>query len=269
MSFNFDLYVACQSWLHRVDPRVKLVFVFLATVVLLMFKNLWVMLAALGALVALIFSAGVPRERVGWVCRAMLPLNIMIPVLWVLFYPEGEPTIFQFLFVRVTTFSLAKGITLALRLDAIAFAWFLWLFTTAQASLVRSLVKLGLPYNWGLVLALSLRYIPTFYSLFGVVSDAQKSRGLDLSEGRWVARLRAYMPILIAMLISALRSAEKLGRALESRALGLPGVERTAFREIRFRALDYAYLAIIAAIFVSLVLLRWRYGFGVHPIHLF
>ena len=269
MSFSFDLYVTRSSWLHRADPRVKLAFVVLGTVALLLFKNLWVMLATLVALHGLLLSAQVPHDRIAWVWRAMLPLNILISVLWVVFYPEGEPVLFRFWFIRVTALSVVRGVALALRLDAIAFLWFSWLFATDQTSLVRSLVKLGLPYEWGLVLALSLRYIPTFFGLFGVVTDAQQSRGLDLSQGQWLARLRAYLPILVAMIISALRTAEKLGMALEARALGLPGVQRTAFREIVFRSLDYVCLAAVVALFVTLTLLRWQYGFGVHPFYLF
>ncbi len=268
MSLALDLYVARRSWLHRADPRAKLAFVVLGTVTLLLFKNLWVMLATLATLHALILSARVPRDRLGWVWRAMLPLNILIPTLWVIFYPEGDVVLIRLWFVRVTALSVVRGLALALRLNAIAFVWFSWLFTTDQATLVRSLVKLRLPYEWGLVLALGLRYIPTFYGLFGVVKDAQQSRGLDLSEGRWRARLRAYLPILIAMIISSLRTAEKLGIALESRALGLPGVRRTAFREISFRRLDYIYLVIVLALFTILAFLRWRYGFGAHPFYL-
>lgn len=269
MSFSFDLYVPRRSWLHRVDPRVKLAFVTLFTAVLLTFKNLWVMALALAALHVLVRSARVPWHRVIWVWRAMLPLNVLIPLLWVLFYPEGKAVLVQFWFVRVTVLGLVQGVALALRLDAIAFVWFSWLFTTDQASLVRSLVKLGLPYNWGLVLALSLRYIPTFYGLFGVVRDAQQSRGLDLRRGRWLDRIRAYLPILIAMIISALRTSEKLGMALEARALGVPGVRRTAFREISFRLIDYVYFIVVIGSFAALIFLRWRFGMGVHPIRLF
>jgi energy-coupling factor transport system permease protein len=268
VSFGFDLYVTRRSWLHRADPRAKLAFVALGTIALLLFKNLWVMLAALILLHALVFSARVPHDRVAWVWRAMLPLNILIPVLWAIFYPEGDQVLLRFWFIRVTALSVVKGLALALRLNAIAFIWFSWLFTTDQATLVRSLVKLGLPYEWGLVLALGLRYIPTFYNLFGVVTDAQQSRGLDLSEGRWLARLRAYLPILVAMIISALRTSEKLGMALEARALGLPGVQRTAFREISFRPLDRVYLAGVLALFTTLIFLRWRLGFGTHPLYL-
>ena len=47
---------------------------------------------------------------------------------------------------------------------ALAFTIFLWLFTTDQATLVRSLVAIGLPYPWGLTLAIALRYLPTMAS---------------------------------------------------------------------------------------------------------
>ena len=90
-----------------------------------------------------------------------------------------------------------------------------------------------------------------------------------MSEGRWLARLRAHIPILVAMIIAALRTAEKLGMALEARALGLPGVQRTAFREIAFRPADYAYLVVVLALFSILIFVRFRFGFGAHPLYLF
>jgi energy-coupling factor transport system permease protein len=183
MSFSFDLYVQRRSWLHAVDPRVKLAFVFLGTILMLTFKNLFIMLLSLVITHLLIFSAGVPGYKVKWVWKTMLPINILIPALWVVFYPEGPTVLFQFWFLKVTALSVVRGVSLALRLDAIAFICFTWLFTTGQASLVRSLVKLGLPFEWGLVLAIGLRYIPTFYGLYTVVSEAQQARALDLTRG--------------------------------------------------------------------------------------
>jgi len=174
MSFSFDLYVQRRSWLHAVDPRVKLAFVFLGTVLMLAFKNLFIMLLSLVITHLIISSAGVPGHKVRWVWKTMLPINILIPILWVAFYPEGPTVLFQFWFLKVTALSFLRGIALALRLDAIAFICFTWLFTTDQTSLVRSLVKLGLPFEWGLVLAIGLRYIPTFYGLYTVVSEAQQ-----------------------------------------------------------------------------------------------
>ena len=277
MSFSFDLYVQRRSWLHAVDPRVKLAFVFLGTVLMLAFKNLFIMLLSLAITHLIISSAGVPGHKVRWVWKTMLPINIMIPLLWVIFYPEGPTVLFQFWFLKVTALSFLRGIALALRLDAIAFICFTWLFTTDQTSLVRSLVKLGLPFEWGLVLAIGLRYIPTFYGLYTVVSEAQQARALDLTRGnpstgsgrRFFTRVRSYLPILVAMIISALRTSEQLARAMESRALGLPGVERTCLRGIRFRPADYAYTVLLVAVFSLLLTLRFQFGLGIHPLYLF
>ena len=277
MSFSFDLYVQRRSWLHAVDPRVKLAFVFLGTILMLTFKNLFIMLLSLVITHLIIFSAGVPGHKVKWVWKTMLPLNILIPTLWVVFYPEGPTVLFQFWFLKVTALSVVRGISLALRLDAIAFICFTWLFTTDQASLVRSLVKLGLPFEWGLVLAIGLRYIPTFYGLYTVVSEAQQARALDLTRGnpstgsghRFFTRVRSYLPILVAMIISALRTSEKLARAMESRALGLQGVKRTCRRDIRFRPADYVYTTLLIAIFSVLLTFRFQFGLGTHPLYLF
>ncbi len=266
MSFSFDLYVQRRSWLHSADPRVKLFLVCAGTVLILLFKNIFVMLGALVLVHLLIISAGIPKERFTWVWKTMVPINILVPTLYTLFYPQG-PVLIQIAFVKITLLAFIQGVTLALRLDAIAFLVFSWMFTTDQTSLVRSLVKLGLPFEWGLVLAIGLRYIPTFYGLFQVVSDAQQARGLDLTEGNFFHRVKQYLPILVAMIISALRTSDSLAKALESRALGVRGVKRTYLKDIHFQPLDYVYVGVICTVFGVFAYLRFAHGFGVHPLY--
>lgn len=266
MSFNADLYVERDSWVHRMDPRIKIIFVVLGIVTILLFKNIFVVLLALVLTHLLILSARIPKENIVWVWKRMIPINILIPVLFVIFYPEG-PVVFQFLFLKITPLAAVRGLALVLRLDAIAFLVFSWIFTTDQTKIVRSFVKLGLPYNGGLVLALSLRYIPTFYGLYGTVSEAQKARALDLGKGSFVQRLRQYLPILVAMIISALRTADKLGQALESRALGYSGARRTYYHDIAFRPVDYAYLSLILVAFVAVLYVRFGLDAGLDLIN--
>ena len=266
MSFMFDLYVERKGWAHRVDPRVKLLFVLLGVVSMIFFSNFFFMLAALIAIQLLIASAGVPRDRFAWVWKTMLPINFLIPLLWTVFYPEGD-VLFELGLFKFTPVALFRGLGVAARLDTIAFICFLWLFTTDQMSIVRSLVKVGMPFEWGLVLAISLRYIPTFYGLYVVVAEAQQARALDITKGNFFTKLKAYMPIMVAMLISALRTADKLGKALESRALGLEGVERTYLHDIRFVRRDYALCAVLLFAFCGLVLLRVM-GVFAHPLYL-
>ena len=265
MNSKFDLYVARPGWAHRIDPRVKLLFVFVAVVSMIMFSNLFLFLVALASMHLLIASAGVPLDRIKWVWKAMLPINFMIPVLWMLFYPEGTP-FFQFWILRFTPLGLIRGLGVAARLDTIAFIVFLWLFTTDQTSIIRSLVKLRMPFKWGLVLALGLRYMPSFAGLFTVITEAQQARALDLSRGNAIQKVKSYIPILAAMLISSLRTADQLGDALESRALGLKGVRRTSLYEVHANRRDYLLSAALLLAFCGAIVLRVL-GFFVHPLH--
>jgi energy-coupling factor transport system permease protein len=244
------------------DPRLKVIYVALGIVAILLFKSALLILVAVLLTQLLLFSARVPGRNILWVWKRMLPINILIPVLFVLFYPEGM-VLFRIWIIKVTPLAFVRGAALALRLDAIAFLVFSWMFTTDQTMIVRSLVRLGLPYNGGLVLAISLRYIPTFYGLYGTVAEAQQARALDLTRGSFFQRLRQYLPILVAMIISALRTADKLAMALESRALGYRGARRSAYRDIAFRAIDYVYLGGILVTFAGLVFVRFGLGVGV------
>jgi len=266
---SFDLYVARSSWLHTLDPRVKLLFVVLSTVLLLTLTNLYLFLAMLALYHLIIFSAGIPVSRVRWAWRVILPPTILIPLLWPLFYQEGGPVLLHWGPFRVSAMSWWEGVAMAARLDALAFAFFTWLFSTDQTSLVRGFVRLGLPFEWGLMLTIALRYVPTFYGAFVTISEAQSARGLVIPRRNLVKRIRSYLPILVAMIISALRTSDKLATAMESRALGLKGVKRTCLRDIRFRPTDYVYTALLIAIFSVLFILRFQFSFGTHLLRLF
>ena len=139
---------------------------------------------------------------------------------------------------------------------ALALAFFLWLSTTDQRELVAGFVALHMPYSWGLTLTLALRYLPILAGLFQQVVEAQQARGLDLARRGFMARLRAYRPVLVALVIGALRHSERLGWALETRALGAPGVVRTTYRPLRLKPVDRLCLAVLAVVLVAGVVLR-------------
>jgi energy-coupling factor transport system permease protein len=122
--------------------------------------------------------------------------------------------------------------------------------------MVRGFLELRMPYEWGLTLALALRYLPIFAGLYSQVRDAQQARGLDMARGGLWARLRALPPVLVAMIITALRNSEHLGWALETRALGVRGVRRTVFRPLRMARTDWLAAGVLAAALLVAVLLR-------------
>ena len=248
---GFDLYVPRLSWLHRLDPRVKLLFVAEMTILLLVRPSFPFILGVLAACHLLLASARIPWPRIAAIWRLMLPLTLLVPLLWLPLDPQGTPVLLQFWRLRVTLPALLRGLLMAARLDALAFVFFVWLLTTEQRAIVQGFVRLGLPYEWGLTLSLALRYLPTLHSIYLQIVDAQRARGLDLGEGSLFARARNRLPILVPLLVTALRSSENVGRALEARALGLTGVRRTSLHELQLRRGDV--LCLVALLLLLLV----------------
>jgi len=186
MSTLYDIYQPGTSWLHRLDARVKVISTVCACILLLVMRNVWFMLAMLVLLHIVLVSGGMGRQRIAWVWRMALPTMIMIALLWILFYRQEGKVLFTWWFIHISAQNLAEGMAVALRIGSMAFAVFVWLFSTDQSTLVRSLVALGLPYDWGLTLAISLRYLPTMANAFRMISDAQQARALDLRQGNLI-----------------------------------------------------------------------------------
>lgn len=264
MDMAFDLYLPRQSWLHSLDPRTKLSFVVLVTVLLLSLQHVVFLLACLIVWHGILLSARVPPACLRWVWERMLPLTLLIFLLWPVFDPHGHRVLLHVWRIRITAESVLRGLATALRVDALAFAFFILLFSTDQAGLVRGLVKLGLPYTWGLTLAIALRYIPTFHGIYVSVMEAQQARGWVVGQGGFVTRLRSYLPVLVAVIIIALRMTDHLAMALAARGLGA-GPRRTAYRDVHFGRKDGVCLAGLAAVVGILLAVRWGYGWGANP----
>lgn len=262
-----SLYVSGDSWLHRMDARVKLLLAVCGLTLIFCSGNLWVMVAIIVAEQALLLSAGISGERLRGVWQVLWVTIALVFVLWVLFYQGQGPALLTWWRLHLTWDGLARGGVVALRLAAVAFMLFTWLFTTSETHLVLGLQWLGLPYSWGLTLAMGLRYVPTMAELFRMTAEAQQARGLDLSRSGPVARARAYVPITIAMLISALRAATNLAHALETRAFGA-STQRSSLQQLHLRQVDLWSAIAIALATATLLGLRFLLGWGAAPLRL-
>ena len=253
MSAGFDVYVPGRSWLHRADPRVKLALSLALVVVLLLWTSLPLIALTLVAVQLALLSAGFGSARLVRIWRALAPFLVLIAVLWPLFDRSGAPVLLHAGPLIITGEAIASGVAAALRIAAITFAATLWIGTTDQHDLVRTFVRLGLPFRLGMALTIGLRFIPTFAGIFQTVAEAQQSRGLVLAGRGW-RRARAMIPILIPALVTALRMSDQLGWTLEARAFGAP-VRRTTLRDIAMRPGDWLLLAGVALAGVALLVL--------------
>lgn len=254
-----DLYTESDTFLHRMDPRVKFVAVVLLSVLAFLLTNLANLLVLLAFIMLLVYLSKATFSRTIFALKFVLRLMALIIVLWPIFDRSGTPVLVSVEPLRITEPAIWRGVTSAVRVGCLATVWYILMFTTSQRDLVRGLVKLGLRFDYGLTLAISLRFFPTFLSTIDSVTDAQKARGMDLERGHLLKRSRSYVAILVPAVVSALRTADTLSLALQSRAYGARP-DRTYLREIKMRSSDYVALSIIVALLVVPALARFVFS---------
>ncbi len=251
-----DLYTEADTFLHRMDPRVKIVAVLLLSLLAFVLSNLSLLLALLAFIFLLLLLARATMSRTLFALKFVLRFMFLIVVLWPIFDPSGTPVLATLGPIKITEPAVWRGITSAVRVGCLATVWYILMFTTSQRDLVRALVKLGVRFDYGLTLAISLRFLPTFGALIDSIKDAQRARGLELSKGGLLRRSKNYVAVLVPTIVSALRTADTLSLALQSRAYGARA-DRTYFRDLSMRYSDYAALAVLVLLLVVPVLAKF------------
>jgi energy-coupling factor transport system permease protein len=125
--------------------------------------------------------------------------------------------------------------------------------TTSPDDLGLALEEAHVPYTLCFTFTTAVRLVPTMAVDAQTVVDAQRSRGLELDKGNLLKRIRNYIPILIPLIVSAIRRSVELAEALESRGFGM-NVRRQPVAVLRMRKSDY--VAILAAV-ALLILAAW------------
>lgn len=259
-----DLYVRGSSWLHGADPRAKLAVLAAGLILLVLYQNLPIMVALFLLVLALHLSAGIPGGRIRSALLALLPVSGLMFVLRAVFYPAGT-VLSAWGPIQWTAIGLANGAAVALRILTMALVVLLWLFTTSSSDIVRGLVRLGLPFSWGLSFTLAIRFLPDFAMSYQTIEQAQRARGLDLARAGRLRRIEKMMPIFIAMLISSLRRSEQMAIALEARAFGADNVRRTDLHPLHFTAGDALLTTFTLLLLATALWGYWTLGIGSQP----
>ena len=213
------LYAPGEGLLYRLDPRAKLLFVFTLFICLALVSSTGVLLVALLVLHGLSATSASTRRRLGALWKGLAPLVITVTLLGALRWREA-PALVHVGSVSVTTLSLWTAVGLGARIAGLTLGLSLLLWTTESGDAVAGLTRFGLPFELGFPFIVAIQYVATFRRSFYQILEAQQSRGLTLPHGNPIRIARAYIPVLVPLLIHALRSVDSLSLALQSRGFG-------------------------------------------------
>ncbi len=157
--------------------------------------------------------------------------------------------------------ALLYGPAMGLRIIAFLTFGLVFISTTSPEELTQGLRGMGMALTPSIALSLAFRLVPTFVGTARTVMEAQRSRGLDLESGGPATRLKRAVPVIVPTLAYALRSADDLTRALETRGLGA-GATRTDYRELATGRTDRVAVILVAVITAACIAARIGLNFG-------
>jgi energy-coupling factor transport system permease protein len=180
----------------------------------------------------------------------------------IFFTKEGD-LLFEWQFIKVYEEGLRQGIFISVRFLVLVFMTSILTLTTSPISITDGLEILLNPFKrfklpvheLALMMSISLRFIPTLMDETDKIMKAQMARGSDISTGSIKERVKAVVPLLIPLFVSAFKRAEDLAVAMEVR--GYRGGEgRTRYRQLKWDWRDSTILVLLGAVTVVLWLLR-------------
>jgi energy-coupling factor transport system permease protein len=225
--------------LYRLDPRSKLLFVVGLVAYLAFESSTERMLLVLGGLHVLCVLSRGTRARLFPFWRTLLPLLLTVVILGSLRW-RAEPALLAIGPLTFTLQSIWNAVGLAARIAGLGLALSLLLWTTEPSDMVAGLTRMRFPFVIGFSFVMALQYIAGFRRLFFQILEAQQSRGLTLPRANPIRAARTYIPVIVPLIISALRSADSLALALQSRGFGA-SIKRTSRRTLCMGAHDWLF----------------------------
>ncbi len=262
---SFGQYYPANSFAHRLDPRMKIVWLIGYITAIFLAKNFYGLGVCAVAFFLVACFSGVPIGSLLKSVKAVLFLLIFTAALN-LFFGRGETVLAEWGFLVITKEAVYSTIFFAVRLFLLVLGSAVLTLTTSPVSLTDGIESLLTPLKWvrfpvhelALIMSIALRFIPILTEETARIMNAQKSRGADFETGGLTQRIKAILPIIGPLLFSAFRRADELGDAMDARCYS-GGGKRTKYKKLTFTWRDAVAFLWIVAVIVAVVLCKARF----------
>ena len=251
-----------SSVIHTLDPRVKFFFVCILFVMAIMFTQLLALAVLFFIPLPFVFMARVNRQWLRSLRGAALLAIFIFATNFIIgyFYPSSSiPNIDGAIDTPMEYFALfERAAAMTLRFIVLIASFSVFFLTTSPDHLGLALQQSHIPYEFCFAFTTAVRFVPVLAEEAQTIMDAQKARGLELESGNIIKRIRNYIPILIPLIVNAIRRSLELAEAMESRAWGASD-KRTNLYKLNLKRADII-LVIISVLMLTLALYLWLYN---------
>jgi energy-coupling factor transport system permease protein len=233
------------SPIHNLDPRIKFVYVCAIFVVAIIFWELLPLMVLFFMQIPFVLLAGVKRQ---WL-RSMRGATFLATIIFLTNF------VFSYIGGRAPAESLESAVAMTLRFVVLVESFSIFFLTTSPDHLGLALEQTHIPYEFCFAFTTAVRFVPVLAEEAQTIMDAQKARGLELERGNFLKRIRNYIPILIPLIVSAIRRSLELAEAMESRAWGATK-KRTNLYVLKTHRSDLVLILITIGILATAVYVR-------------
>lgn len=257
---TFGQYYPAKSVIHRLDPRTKLLALIAFIVLIFVSDNFYSLFACGLVIIISIAAAHVPFGRVLRSVKGIIFILLFTAILNLFFY-KGKNLLWGWGIITIYREGIIFTVFLMFRLFFLVMASSVLTLTTTPVELTDGIESLLKPLKYirfpvhelALIMSIALRFIPTLIDETNRIISAQKARGADFESGNIFKRIKAIVPILIPLLISAFRRADELGDAMDARCYS-SSKNRTKYKKLKFAWRDLAAVFAIAVLIAGVVL---------------
>ncbi len=253
-------YYPSDSWVHRLDPRTKLMATLIYVVCLFLIRNSWLFLLALGLVLVSYRAAKVPMAYF------MKGLKVFVLLLFFTFFFRMVATpgdeIVSFWIFKITEEGVAKAIRLTARIGLMITGASLLSYTTTPKELAdgmtracQPLQKIGFPVQEiSIMTMIAFRFIPVLLEEANHLMDAQASRGVEFEDCSVITKCKNVFSLLLPLFLSSVERSVELAMAMEARGYSGEG-ETSHMYPLEYDTTDkriYAGLALMLVLFLGL-----------------
>ena len=256
-------YFPGNSVVHRLDPRTKLVLL-IGYIVALFVAVDWLSYALVFAF--LVITIAISQIPLKSLFKGMKPLIFILIFTGILnlFFTKGETELISWWKIHIYLEGVKQAVLMVVRILMLITGTFLLTYTTSPIaltdgleSLLSPLKKLRLPvHELAMMMCIAMRFIPTLIEETDKIMSAQKARGADFESGNILQRVKALVPILVPLFISAFRRADELATAMECRCYQ-GGEGRTKMKLLRYKLRDFYTFGVGAMLLADVFVLRY------------
>lgn len=255
-------YVPKASFVHLLDPRTKIFFVFYYILLTLFLTSFKAYILLLAVIILIIFLS---RVNFYFYLKGLIPIILFIIVssLFHIFMTKGGILIFEWKMISIYSEGIRQASLISIRLLLIFLSASLLTITTSPIDVTIALERLMKPLkivripvsDLAFMMSISLRFIPVIIDETEKVLKAQKARGADFEKGSIIKRGKYLVSIIIPLFISSIKRADELALAMESR--GYRGGEgRTRRRILLISWRDWIAFCFIMILAIIILLIR-------------